>query len=218
MIFGHVFFPFFLVEKNVAKQRFLSVKSLHHPIHYLSFSPGKQSSSMRKGQRRSGNRRGSFSQGFWWPKKKKWNGSESDRFPTTLCTKKCFFFLPQRVPPTNGGDPWEMVWTCLSSTSSNHFGKIGCKRPYIEYGDVDTGSHQRKRTFSPFSQGVWWQKLNGFKQNSKYGNWSVYKTQFKPVVLDKTLHQVHLYKNCLEIQHEIQPYSMFICVPSHLRN
>ena len=20
------------------------------------------------------------------------------------------FFLPQRVPPTNGGDPWEMVW------------------------------------------------------------------------------------------------------------
>ena len=50
MIFGHFFFQYFLVEKNVAKQRFLSVKSLHHPIHYLSFSPGKQSSSMRKGQ------------------------------------------------------------------------------------------------------------------------------------------------------------------------
>ena len=57
-----------------------------------------------------------------------------------LSVLKSAFFLPQRVPPTNGGDPWEMVWACLSSTSSNHFGKIGCKRPYIEYGHVDTRS------------------------------------------------------------------------------
>ena len=86
------------LRADILEQRFLSIKSLHHPIHYLSFSPGKQSSSMRKGQRRSGNRRGSFSQGFWWPKKKKWNGSESDRFPTTLCTKKCIFFTAKGPP------------------------------------------------------------------------------------------------------------------------
>ena len=54
---------------------------------------------MRKGQKRSGNRRRSFPQGFWWPKKKKWKGSESDRFLTTLCTKKCLFFYRKGSPP-----------------------------------------------------------------------------------------------------------------------
>ena len=41
---------------------------------------------------------------------KNWQGPQIDRFLITLCTKKYIFFLPQRVHPTNGGDPWEMVW------------------------------------------------------------------------------------------------------------
>ena len=40
---------------------------------------------------------------------KNWQGLQIDRFLITLCTKKYIFFLPQRVPPTNGGDPWEML-------------------------------------------------------------------------------------------------------------
>ena len=115
-----------------------------------------------------------------------------------LCVLKSDFFFPRRVPPTNGGDPWEMVWARQVQT-------IGCKRPYIEYGDVDTGSHQRKGECSPFSQGVWWQKLNGFKQNSKYGNCCTETSKSRP-------------NGGKRNQHEIQPYSMFISVSCHLRN
>ena len=121
MIFGHVFFPFFFVEKMLQNTDFY-----HHPIHYLSFSPGKQSSSMRKGQRRSGNRRGFFFTGFLMTKKKNGMVPKVTNF-LLLCELKKAFFFTAKDPPHKW---WKSMGNGLSNTSSNYFGKIGYKRPY----------------------------------------------------------------------------------------
>ena len=74
-----------------------------------------------------------------------------------LCVLKSRFFSTAKGPPTNGGDPWEMVsW---ASADSIHFGKLGCKCAYIEYGG-DTGFHQRKGR-SPFSNRIQESKIVG---------------------------------------------------------
>ena len=74
-----------------------------------------------------------------------------------LCVLKSIFFYRKGSPP-------RMVeihgkWSRLSNTDSNHFGKLGCKRTYIEYGS-DTGFHQRKREVPLF-------KSYSRKQNSR---------------------------------------------------
>ena len=68
---------------------------------FKSYS-GKQNSRMRK------NKKGFHM--LFGDKIKNWQGLQIDQFLISLRTKKYIFFLPQRVPPTNGGDPWEMVW------------------------------------------------------------------------------------------------------------
>ena len=55
-----------------------------------------------------------------WGKTKKvltirWQTLKTGRVPKLidfllLCVLKSTVILPQRVPPTNGGDPWEMIW------------------------------------------------------------------------------------------------------------
>ena len=82
---------------------------------------------------------------------KNWQGLQIDRFLITLCLcvlKSSFFYRkgsPPRMVEIHG------KWSRLSNTDSNHFGKLGCNRTYIEYGG-DTGFHQRKGMFpgSPF--------------------------------------------------------------------
>ena len=61
-------------------------------------------------------------------------------------------------------------WSRLSNTDSNHFGKLGCKRTYIEYGG-DTGFHQRKGRF-PFSNRIQESKIVGWgKTKKQHGVW-----------------------------------------------
>ena len=50
---------------------------------------------------------------FTWclvAKIKNWQGPQIDWFLFTFCTEKYIFFYHKGSPPTNGGDPWEMVW------------------------------------------------------------------------------------------------------------
>ena len=85
--------------------------------------------------------------GVWWQK------SKTSRFPKltdflSLSVLKSIFFSYRK------GSPPRMVeihgkWSRLSNTDSNHFGKLGCKRAYIEYGG-DTGFHIKGKGGSPF--------------------------------------------------------------------
>ena len=107
---------------------------------------------------------GCFSHGVWWQK------SKTGRVPNLtdfllLCALKSTFFLPQRPPP-------RMVeihgkQSGLSSTGSNHFGKLACKRTYIQYGG-DTGFHQRKGRF-PLSNRIQRSKIIGWGKTKAVG-------------------------------------------------
>ena len=84
-----------------------------------------------------------------WGKIKTWQGPQTTDF-CLLCVLKntCFY---------RKGSPARMVeihvnWSRLGSADSNHFGKLGCKRTYIEYGG-DTGFHHRKGRF-PLSERI----------------------------------------------------------------
>ena len=81
-----------------------------------------------------------------------------------LCVLKSRFFFYRK------GSPPRMVeihgkWSRLSNTDSIHFGKLGCKRTYIEYGG-DTGFHQRKGRF-PLSNRIQESKIVGWGKTKK---------------------------------------------------
>ena len=88
---------------------------------------------------------------------KNWQGLQIDRFLITLCTEK-YFFSTAKGPPHK---LWRSMGNGLgwASADSIYFGKLGCKRAYIEYGG-DTGFHQRKGR-SPFSNHIQESKIVG---------------------------------------------------------
>ena len=75
-----------------------------------------------------------------------------------LCVLKSRFFSTAKGPPHKW---WRSMGNGLgwASADSIHFGKLGCKCAYIEYGG-DTGFHQRKGR-SPFSNRIQGSKIVG---------------------------------------------------------
>ena len=57
-------------------------------------------------------------------------------------------------------------WSRLSNTDSNHFGKLGCKRAYIEYGG-DTGFHIKGKGRFPLSNRIQESKIVGWGKTKK---------------------------------------------------